>query len=250
MEDALTDLTFLCPPELAGHIPHPVPAADKMPDWFTALSEDMGGTDAQGRPGRTARACLPMTDACALGWIIPLPFDIAMSRDPQGQLMFHWADGVPFPPVQLLHPRQIGSGGPPFHDTLPLKFINPWRVILPEGWSAAFVQPLNHFDLPFQVFSGVVDCDVLEEPAKIPFLWTAQAETLVMPAGTPMVQVVPFKRDLAPAEADIRAETPAETAARTAAQDRSPKAMSPYALAWHARDTARLMAGRTSGDPK
>ncbi len=230
MGAALSDLTFLCPPVYAGHIPHPKPAAEQVPQWYRDLPIDLGTPDAQGNPGRTARACLPMADAFALGWMLPLPFDIAMSRDPQGQLMFHWADGVPEPPITLLHPRQLGGEAPPFDGALPLAFLNPWRIVLPSGYSAAVLHPINHADLPFRTFGAVVDCDSLQTSFKIPFLWTTQAESWLLPAGTPIAQVIPMKRADAPPEAEIRAETPHETAARQAAQGKSAAA---YAKAWH-----------------
>jgi hypothetical protein len=231
----VTELAFLCPPELAGHIPYPQPAANRLPDWLPALPLETGLPEKEGFPEYTLRACLPALDAFALGWMLPLPFDIAMTRDPQGQLMFHWADGLPFQPVQLMHPVQLGAETPPFAGHLPLKFINPWRVVLPEGWSAAVLPPLNHFELPFRPFAGVVDCDALPRPVNIPFLWDSDEESRLLPAGTPLAQIVPFERARVPPEAEIRAETREEAEARIAAQSRRRGQPSAYARTWHRR---------------
>lgn len=226
MTETETDLTFLCPPELAGHIPFPRPAADCVPDWYRALPPilDLDRDDGGRAPG-TVRACLPFADALALGWMLPLPFDLSVTRDDADQLVFQWADAVPFRPVALMHPGQIGGDDGIFSGDLPLKFVNPWRVVLPQGWSAAMLHPLNHFELPFTTFNAVVDCDTHAHAVDIPFRWTGSAA--VLPAGTPIAQIVPFQRSLSPRAADIRAETPAETLARTAPSE--------YARTWHHR---------------
>ena len=38
-----------------------------------------------------------------------------------------------------------------------VKFINPWVVKTPPGYSTLFLPPLNQFDVPFQVISGLVE---------------------------------------------------------------------------------------------
>ena len=227
-----TELTFLCPPELAGHIPYPTPAAHHVPDWYRALPDrlNLQRDDGLPPPG-TVRACLPFADAFALGWMLPLPFDLTVGRDDEGQLLFQWPDTVPFHPVELMHPDQVGGETGPFPGELPLRFVNPWRVMLPPGWSAAVLHPLNHFELPFTCFDAVVDCDVLQRPFNVPFRWTSPAPQVLLPAGTPIAQIVPFERRLAPPEAEIRAETPQETEARRAAQN----GQSDYAPKWHRR---------------
>lgn len=227
-----TELSFVCPPELAGHIPFPTPAAQHVPDWFRKLPMELDTPGADGQPWKTMSACLPVHDAFALGWVLPTPFDLGVGRDEDGQLIFQWPENVPFAPVELMNPAQIGADKPPFQNALPLKFVNPWRVKLPPGWSAAFLHPLNHFELPFRIFDAVVDCDVLHKPVDIPFRWTAAEEQVLLPAGTPMVQVVPFERRLAPPHADIRAETPEETAEREAASRTKPGEPSDYVRKW------------------
>ena len=229
-------MQFLCPPELLDHIPHPQPAAKFLPQWFRDLPREMGLRDAHGLPGLTVRACLPVADIMALGWIIPLPFDISAGVDPDtGQLQFRWAEGLPFAPIEPHHPGQIGAGRPPFQAVQPLKFLNPWRVILPAGWSAAFLHPQNHFELPFRAFSGAVDCDALEVPVNVPFVWQAQSAEAHLPAGTPMVQVVPYGRKAMTGAAQVRAESVDEQAARAVAHRRKHSEESIYAREWRRR---------------
>lgn len=237
----MTEITFLCPPELEGRIAPPVRASKVLPDWFRDLPREMGMKDAHGLPGLTVRACLPVADVMSLGWVIPLPFDIWTDIDPvTGQLQFQWAKNLPFQPIEGHHPGQIGAENPPFNGRMPLKFINPWRVKLPPGWSASFLHPINHFELPFTAFSGAVDCDALDVAVNVPFLWGGQDPKIHLPAGTPMVQVIPYARAAMPATATIRAETQAESDRRSAAATRKYTEESVYAREWrrrHERDT-------------
>ena len=230
------EIEFLCDPGLFGRIPEPQPAGRFIPDWFRDLPREMGMPDAHGLPGLTVRACLPVADIMSLGWIIPLPFDVWTEQVPEtGQITFNWDASCPFNAIEPHHPGQIGADKPPFQGLQPLKFLNPWRVVLPPGWSATFTHPFNQFQLPFLAFNGAVDCDALEVPVNVPFFWTGPAEPLRLPAGTPMVQVIPYERAAMRGRAAVRAETEAETAARIASHTRKHTEESVYAREWRRR---------------
>jgi hypothetical protein len=57
-----------------------------------------------------------------------------------------------------------------------------------------FIHPLNSGDTPFHSFSGIVDTDKHPVTVNFPFLIRKDFEGNI-PAGTPMIQVIPFKRD-------------------------------------------------------
>ncbi|APX10450.1 hypothetical protein [Tateyamaria omphalii] len=232
----MADIEFLCPPDLAGKIPEPAPAARFLPDWFRNLDRDMGMKDAHGLPGLTVRACLPVADVMAQGWIIPTPYDIWTTPDPAtGAIQFHWDADAAFTPIDMHHPGQIGAPNPPFENTMPLKLMNPWRVKLSPGWSATFLHPVNHFELPFTAFAGTVDCDALDVPVNVPFFWTGRSPDIRLPAGSPMVQVIPFERRAQMRAATIRAETEDEAATRAATLNRKHTEESVYAREWRRR---------------
>lgn len=232
----MSSIEFLCPPELIGKIPEPAPAAKFLPEWFRDLDREMNMKDAHGLPGLTVRACLPVVDVMAQGWIIPTPVDIWTVVDATtGALEFRWSEDAALTPIDAHHPDQIGAQYPPFENARPLKFMNPWRVKLPLGWSASFLHPINHFELPFAAFNGTVDCDALDVPVNVPFLWTSQRGAIRMPAGTPMVQVIPFERAAQMRGATVRAETEAEAAERNIAHTRKHSEESLYARQWRRR---------------
>lgn len=190
------EIEFLCDPALEGVIPEPQPAVRFAPDWFRKLEREMGVPDAHGLPGLTAKACLPMTDAFSLGYVIPLPYDIQLRVPPdEVNIQVGWAETCVFQPLESHLPEQLGAPAPPFARAMPLKFVNPWRIKVPEGYSVLFQPLANRPELPFYCFSGLVDCDRFATTVNFPFIWTGGPGDFHLPAGSPMIQLVPIRRD-------------------------------------------------------
>jgi hypothetical protein len=57
-----------------------------------------------------------------------------------------------------------------------------------------YVQPINHFDLPWLTVGGIIDSDKVTTSGLIPF-FIQNGFTGVVPAGTPYLQIIPFKRE-------------------------------------------------------
>jgi hypothetical protein len=64
----------------------------------------------------------------------------------------------------------------------------------PPGYSSLITHPLNRHDLPFITLSGLVDTDMTMARGNLPFFLKEGFEG-VIPAGTPMFQIIPFKRE-------------------------------------------------------
>lgn len=231
-----TRVEFLCDPTLVGRIPAPERAIRFAPDWFKRLEREMGMTYATGLPAMTAKACLPMTDAFALGFILPLPYDVLIDV-PEDRIAIRmgWRPDVAFSPLEQHHPAQIGAPQPPFERTVPLKFINPWRIKVPDGYSALITHPLSRPDLPFTSFSGMVDCDRFDTTINVPFAWTGAIGEHLLPAGTPIAQIIPIRREAMLKDGEARASTAAELAEQAAAADRKYGEASTYAREWRVK---------------
>ena len=234
--DGQPQIKFLCDPALDGAIPKPDRAILFAPDWFKDLPREMDMKDADGNPGLTVKACLPVTDAFALGYIVPLPFEIHLRvTDRPEETQFGWPGQPPFQPLEWHHPGQIGAPGAPFGNVLPLKFVNPWRITVPEGYSVLFQTPLSRPDLPFRCFSGFVDCDRFHTTINFPFLWTGGKGDHVLPAGLPIAQLVPVRRDTLLRDHTARASTPEELAEQADATHRKYHSESAYAREWRVK---------------
>jgi hypothetical protein len=235
-EQAEPVIEFLCDPALYGHIPEPERAVRFAPDWFRRLERELGGTDAHGLPALSAKACLPMTDAFSLGFVIPLPIELEiLIPENRVEIELGWETDLPFEPVSEHHPRQIGAPDPPFERTVPLKFMNPWRVKVPPGYSVLFLQPLSRPDLPFTCFSGFVDCDRFDTTVNFPFAWTGPVGEHRLPAGTPIAQLIPIRRDTIVKQGVARVSTEAERAEQAEAQHRKYTVESTYSREWRVK---------------
>ena len=75
-------------------------------------------------------------------------------------------------------------------------------------------RPVNRPNGVFQVLSGVVDTDTYRSLIHFPFFATGPDGLHVIEKGSPLVQVIPFRRDAAELAAEIGAETAEDRATR------------------------------------
>jgi hypothetical protein len=106
--------------------------------------------------------------------------------------------------------------GNPWGQRPACKFHNFWTIVTPPGWSCLFLNPLNRPNGLFEVLAGVVDTDSYRAPVHFPFFPVASDGLHVIEKGSPMVQIVPFRRDATELAAEIRDERPGEAAERDA----------------------------------
>jgi hypothetical protein len=77
-----------------------------------------------------------------------------------------------------------------------LKFTNPWIIKTAPGWSVKFQNPANNWSNDIQLIEGIVDTDTYYNEVNFPYVWTGSTVgEYVIPRGTPLVHVIPFKRE-------------------------------------------------------
>jgi hypothetical protein len=195
-------ITFV---DLMGDLPEetrPYPAKKAVPDWYKKLPSYIDGeqgtvywSDIGLNTGTaTGKKCMPMLDAMTAGYIIPLTTDVKVTKK-DGQQLFQWPDYDVLgfhPPLQMsTHPHVQKHP-----DNAIPKFHSPWTVITPKGYSCLFVPPMNRDakDQILQCIPAIVDTDTYAHPINFPFLIDPDWEGII-PAGYPMAQVIPFKRE-------------------------------------------------------
>ena len=71
----------------------------------------------------------------------------------------------------------------------------PGSYMVPNGYSFLFTQPMNRPELPFTVWSAVIDGGhVGSTHSNIPIFIKKDFEGII-PAGTPIAQIIPFKNE-------------------------------------------------------
>lgn len=179
---------------------YPKPASDFIPDWYKEMDSYLTKTkipDGNGKGTGTIKRCMPVFDAIVFGYIIVLPADVYVSQklvDENGTKTvpyYEWAslDLVTFHPVEQAptYPKRNN------HVAYP-KWTNPWAIETPKGYSVLFTQPF-HRESPFTILDGVVDTDYYHAAVNFPFVLNDPFFEGFIPAGTPIAQIIPFKRD-------------------------------------------------------
>jgi len=88
-----------------------------------------------------------------------------------------------------------------------LKFTNPWVIETSAGWSVKFSNPSSNWSNDISLIEGVVDTDEYYNPVNFPFVWTGNEEgEWTIPRGTPLVHIVPFKREKVELNVGVRDE--------------------------------------------
>ncbi|MBY5583897.1 DUF6065 family protein [Rhizobium leguminosarum] len=204
-------LTFLCRKEDEGVIPAPVRAKTALPDWFRRLPAVDEAHVSSNNSGLTVKRCMPFLDAMATGWVIGLAASVRMEISDKGKTV---DCGWDFDRTLVSNHASHQVAGNPREPLPPRKFHNYWTIRTPPGWSCLFVPPLNRPNGVFEVVAGVVDTDTYQSEIHFPFFATGEDGLHVLERGTPIVQVIPFRRDASDLDADIRTEHPEEGTVR------------------------------------
>lgn len=178
----------------------PVPASQVLPDWYKNLDSYIGGEkrpDGEAGTTATAKRCMPVFDAISAGYIISTHSDLWVSQKVDlgtGKVVpfYEWAsfNAITFHPKQQLPEHPDGAG----HELGYPKWINAWAIKTPPGYSTLFISPL-HRETPIMVLPGVVDTDTYSAPVTFPFVLRNPKMEGLIPLGTPIMQVIPFKRE-------------------------------------------------------
>jgi hypothetical protein len=175
-----------------------IPKSSKfyIPKWYKEKEKTIGGLSRVKKIGNlgvsTFKACSPFLDALTSGYIIELWQDIEVTQNISG-VEIHWNvdPGVAFSRNEIVH---SGIPVPAGHSAQAFAWSIPYAFKTPNGYSAIVTHPFNRYDLPFTTLDGVVDSDKGISTGSLPFYIKKDFEGII-PAGTPLAQIIPFKRD-------------------------------------------------------
>lgn len=180
------------PTEIVPKEYYPAPASKYLPEWYKKQQSYVNGKKEVGVKGstHTIKKCVPVFDAITAGYIIPLYTDIYV-RQENGFPYFSWSS---LNAIQFHNPDQLLSHPKSNPEMFVPKFLNWFSIKLPTGYSALFTPPMHRPNDIFRILEGVVDCDTYTSPVNFPFMLNDPNFEGLIPAGTPMAQVIPFKR--------------------------------------------------------
>jgi hypothetical protein len=179
-----------------GVLEKPKPAIEYIPQWYkTAQSY----TSVDGKkipnidntPMSTIKRCMPVWDMMTAGYIMETPYDIYVHQTPEGPY-FQWGmmEAIAFQSVNQFqnHPysRDINYA---------VRIVIPWSIKTPKGYSIMVMEPQHHEPSPIVCASGIVDTDNYSIPFNMFLKLRDPNFEGMIPAGTPFLQIIPFKRE-------------------------------------------------------
>jgi hypothetical protein len=173
----------------------PEPATKNIPDWYKRTSNRIG-EKKEPSSVPTIKKCVPVFDAMSMGYYLVTSADVYVKQTDDGPEYIQSQNSAYQTIDFRAHPLMQASKHP---DSLGLqvfpKWINSWAIKTPKGYSTLFVAPMHNPNPYFEAFPGCVDTDTYSAPVNFPFQLKDPKFEGLIPAGTPIVQVIPFKRD-------------------------------------------------------
>lgn len=181
--------------------PKPYPAVKQLPKWF--LDQDPYDDPDPTYPSdgklhfrkrfanATFKKCVPLLDGMSAGYIISLWADVMVEQQ-DGFPQIYWKTHNDIFDLHGPSSREIPA--PIGYDQIVYKYHNCWIPQTPKGYSCLIVSPLGYNDLPFKAIPAVVDTDKSTLELIFP-MWIKTGFEGIIEKGTPMVQIIPFKRD-------------------------------------------------------
>jgi hypothetical protein len=171
----------------------PKPAVKEVPEWYKNTSEYVGDQGKKivkdNETPHTIKKCIPVFDAITTGYILYTQVDVQVTQQ-DGLPYYAWSSqgAISFHPIGQapLHPKRNEAPYP--------KWNNPYAITTPPGYSVLFTAPMHRKSM-FTILDGVVDTDTYKSPVNFPFVLNDVKWEGIIPAGTPMAQVIPFKRE-------------------------------------------------------
>lgn len=183
----------------------PRPASEFIPQWWKNMSPYIGEKyDLMPAPNVTGKKCFPLLDGLTSGYIGTLWSDVLVTTNPDGTPFIKWA-------VQTevfeawSHLQSEGYEIPDGYSKTVFKNLHRWIIETPKGYSSLITHPIGFPNLPFKTLTGIVDTDKLKTDVNSPFVIKQGFEGIIE-KGTPMFQIIPFKRDSWKSEYDLKPE--------------------------------------------
>jgi hypothetical protein len=181
---------------------YPNSSSQHIPKWFKEIPANRNNPHALpsmlGKYTSTVKQCTPFLDAFTSGYMISLPHDIGISINEDGFHIPYW--GVERQSQvnafsQDQEHRVDGIAIPDGYNKAIWRATVDFKMSLPKGYSALITHPFNRYDLPFLTFSGVVDFDKYSAGVLVANIVIKKNFEGILEKGTPIAQILPFKRD-------------------------------------------------------
>ena len=177
---------------------YPQPSAKLIPKWYSnadkyvkdpKTGEYVPNYDGGKMP--SFKACPAILDFFTSGYVFVTPCDLFFYKE-NNQILIKKPKG--YEDFCAAREPMPGFETPYGYSEHHFHWFPQWSVELPDGYSAIYLNPVNHYNLPFITVAGIIDNDKVTTSGLMPFFLKKDFEGIIK-AGTPFVQIIPFKRE-------------------------------------------------------
>lgn len=184
-------------PQVDFILDSPKPSKNYIPQWYKNIKVGNIGFNENGQfeDLKNVKNCVPFLDSFTHGYMQSTWCDIYISAK-DGKISYSASTGNTLPNIMQHRDKSTPIDTNDFYEKTEFVWFVHWIPKLPKGWSLLIVPPLNHLDLPFTTTSGIIDADDFfhVRSGNLPFYLKKNFEGII-PAGTPMYQMIPIKRE-------------------------------------------------------
>ena len=167
----------------------PVLASKIIPDWYKKTPSSYPPEKIPSAVF-TVKKCMPVFDALTAGYILSTPCDIWVTE--KNETLWYETSQ---PDIIEFQDQKQGNLHPAFNGHSYPKWKNSWAIKTPKGYSCLFIPPMHNPNPWFVILESIVDTDSYKTLVNFPFVLKDVSFRGLIPANTPMVQIIPFKRD-------------------------------------------------------
>jgi hypothetical protein len=187
-------------PKLVDIFPEPEAISKNLPDWFKEQPVYFNNdkTVYNGFQKITVKKCPAIFDIMSCGYILKCPIDIFIDTTvspPKFDIPPQFAN-LKYP-IMSFHSSEQVSHYPIDKDNeidYVIRINMVWLVSTEKGHSSLFIDPQHKDRSPLRTVSAIIDTDVFQSDGNFSFFVQKNFKG-ILKMGTPLVQVVPFKRD-------------------------------------------------------
>lgn len=182
----------------------PVLAKSNLPSWYKKTKTYIRDDNAQNRMMNknsntyTIKKCIPVQDYLVSGYTFRAITDIQIYHLEQAEIDSHYC----VLPTDWFRGHIIGDhphnqcpteiDGKKFHY---VKIFSGWGIKTPPGYSCMIYQNFYDFNFPIKFMPAIIDTDTFNESIGLIGYITTNNPNFEIKAGTPLVNIYPFKRD-------------------------------------------------------
>jgi hypothetical protein len=173
----------------------PQPAQKFIPSWWKQIPPSKPLDELQ-----TVKICPSFPHYFSSGMVMPMWADTIIHYDETSE-EWNWRMGLrstdnPFSVTIHSDKQFIDYVSPSFQGDSGnkiFKFLSPWRIKTPKGYSVLQLPMFYHYEHDFSVFPGVVHTDIHHDINQ-QVLYHGKGKEIFIKRGTPLAQYIPFKR--------------------------------------------------------